>query len=96
MKDFIAAITDKKKVRNFGKGIASLVKWFVISVVLGTVIGVIASGFLYAVHFVTEYRLEHSYMVLFLPIGGLLIVFLYKVFKKSDDTFDSIDTYGAT
>lgn len=86
MKDFIAAITDKKKVRNFGKGIASLVKWFVISVVLGTVIGVIASGFLYAVHFVTEYRLEHSYMVLFLPIGGLLIVFLYKVFKKSDDT----------
>lgn len=86
MKEFIARITDKKKVRNFGKGIASLIKWIVISVVLGTVIGVIASGFLYAVHFVTEYRLEHSYMVLFLPLGGLLIVFLYKIFKKSDDT----------
>ena len=25
-------------------------------------------------------------MVLFLPLGGLLVVFLYKIFKKSDDT----------
>ncbi len=86
MKEFVSNFWNKKKVRNFGQGIVSLIKWIVISVVLGTVIGVIASGFLYAVHFVTEYRLEHSYMVLFLPLGGLLIVFLYKIFKKSDDT----------
>lgn len=86
MKEFVSNFLNKKKVRNFGQGIVSLIKWIVISVVLGTVIGVIASGFLYAVHFVSEYRLEHSYMVLFLPLGGLLIVFLYKIFKKSDDT----------
>jgi len=86
MKELVTKFLEKKKVRNFGNGIASLLKWIVISVVLGTVIGFIASAFLYAVHFVTEYRLNHSYMVLFLPLGGLLIVFLYRIFKKSDDT----------
>lgn len=86
MGKFKELLAEKGKLRHFIRGFESLAKWVVISVTLGTVIGTIAAGFLYAIGFVTEFRLSHSFMVLFLPLGGCLIVFLYQVFKKSDDT----------
>lgn len=38
-----------------------------------------------AVNFATDYRTDHSFMVYFMPLGGLAIVFLYRVCKVDED-----------
>lgn len=57
----------------------TLIKWAILSVIIGGVIGLIATGFAYVISFVTEFRLEHPQMMFGLPLGGLLIVYLYKI-----------------
>lgn len=60
-------------------------KWLVLSVGIGVVVGLVSTLFAYALSFVTEFRAENPKVILLLPFGGLLIVFLYKIFKDDDD-----------
>ena len=60
-------------------------KWLVLSVGIGVVVGLVSTLFEYALRFVTEFRAENPKVILLLPFGGLLIVFLYKIFKDDDD-----------
>lgn len=57
----------------------TLVLWSFLSVSIGGAIGIIASTFAHAVEWATEYREAHPLLILGLPIGGLVIVFLYKI-----------------
>ena len=57
----------------------SLFKWIVLSGVIGSLIGLIASGFSYAIVWVTSFRQANPMIILGLPLGGLLIVWLYKI-----------------
>ena len=57
----------------------SLFKWIVLSGVIGSFIGLIASGFSYAIVWVTSFRQANPMIILGLPLGGLLIVWLYKI-----------------
>ena len=57
----------------------ALIKWIVLSVLVGGVVGVIASGFAHVISIVTEFRIGHPFMVLGLPIGGMLVVYLYQL-----------------
>lgn len=50
------------------------------------VIGGIASGFAYVVTWATEFRMEHPMIILGLPLGGLVIVFLYKIMGQERNT----------
>lgn len=59
--------------------IGTLVKWMIFSVVIGGGIGTIASLFAYVITWVTEFRIMNPWMIFGLPVGGLLIVFLYKI-----------------
>ena len=47
--------------------------------VIGSFIGLIASGFSYAIVWVTSFRQANPMIILGLPLGGLLIVWLYKI-----------------
>ena len=56
-------------------------KWSFLAVVMGLVGGVLGAVFHHALHFVTHLRLEHTWLVLLLPIGGLLSVAWYQLLK---------------
>lgn len=57
------------------------IKWVAAAVVTGLIAGVIGVFFHEALDFVTEYRENHSWIVLCMPIGGVSIVALYKLLK---------------
>ena len=56
-------------------------KWSFLAVVMGTIGGILGAVFHHALHFVTHLRLEHTWLVLLLPVGGLLTVAWYRVLK---------------
>ena len=69
-----------KEMREAWKNLyGSLFKWIVLSGVIGSLIGLIASGFSYAIVWVISFRQANPMIILGLPLGGLLIVWLYKI-----------------
>ena len=62
-----------------------ITKWFFISIILGGICGVIGAFFHISVDYVTELRIFHSWICYLLPLGGLLIVFLYHSVKLDYD-----------
>lgn len=85
-----------KKEKSFGKKIKLklfaffrkypafpyLLKWLLISLIIGTLIGTASAGFLQSLNWVTDFRENHVWMIGFLPIAGLLIGLLYHHFGK--------------
>ena len=65
--------------------ISSLFKWGICSVITGLICGVIGTLFHKCVSFATSYRISHPIIIYFLPIAGLLIVFLYHATSMKDD-----------
>ncbi len=63
----------------------TFIKWILISVFIGIVVGGVGIAFHYSIHFVTEFREKYPWIILFLPIGGLIIVFLYHICKIDKD-----------
>lgn len=74
MKEYILQLVETWKVL-----LGTLLKWLVLSVLIGGIIGGIASAFGYAVTWATSFRQANPMMIFGLPIGGLIIVFLYKI-----------------
>lgn len=67
------------------KEISAFIKWFLISVFIGLIVGAVGIGFHYSIDFVTELRNEHKWLIYLLPVGGATIVLLYHLCKKDDD-----------
>ncbi|MBQ1452110.1 MAG: hypothetical protein IIZ22_05555, partial [Clostridia bacterium] len=59
------------------------VKWIVYGLFIGVVLGLIATGFAYAMSVVTTLRGSYPLIILGLPVSGLLIIFLYKKFGQT-------------
>lgn len=59
--------------------LGSLLKWIVLSLIVGSLVGVIASVFAHAVSWGTEFRIANPYLIYGMPLGGMAIVFLYKI-----------------
>lgn len=66
--------------------VKTLIRWLVISVGIGLLVGTISSLFGHALVLVTEFRKQYPMVICGLPIAGLLIVFLYRFFKNTDDS----------
>lgn len=60
-----------------GKYYLDFLKWIVIAIALGVVGGVIGSVFHHGIDEVTALRTAHPWILYFLPLVGLMIVFLY-------------------
>lgn len=54
-------------------------KWLIFSLLTGVVVGLVGTAFCVAMTYVTGLRQEHSWLIYFLPLAGLLIVLLYKL-----------------
>lgn len=63
----------------------ALVKWLVLGTLIGLLVGAVASCFGHVLVFVNNLRGDYPLLKLGLPVGGLVIVFLYRIFKNHDD-----------
>ena len=62
----------------------NFVKWNLIAIFIGGVVGVISSVFGHALTLATTWRKENPFLLFFLPVAGLVIIFLYGKFGKDD------------
>ena len=62
----------------------NLIKWLLLAVLTGLMVGFISSLFARALKFVTTYRTEHFWVFFLLPAAGLVIVFLYQKLGQDD------------
>ena len=59
----------------------TLIKWIIVGVIIGTIGGVIGSLFHIGVNYATVLRQEHPWILYLLPVGGLAIAGIYKLFR---------------
>lgn len=60
----------------------TFLKWLVLAVIVGVTGGVVGSLFHICVDYATEYRNENVWLIYLLPLGGLIITAIYRVFKN--------------
>ncbi|WP_429950948.1 voltage-gated chloride channel family protein [Enterococcus sp. AZ101] len=60
-----------------------MIKWLLITSLIGLVMGVLSAFFLKSLDAVTRIRLEHSWLLFLLPISGAVFAFLYKKYGKN-------------
>ena len=87
----------KKKIRNSGElrledilrgstlSARALIRWVVLGCLMGAIVGTVGSLFAHALAFVNNLRGAHPALVLGLPLGGLVIVALYRGTKNTND-----------
>lgn len=74
----------KKTDRNTIQGICFYsIKWFLITSILGILIGSVTAFFLTSLTWVSTQQLNYSWLLFLLPFGGALISFLYEKFGKN-------------
>ena len=61
--------------------IKTFLKWGILGILMGTIGGLMGAGFHHVLHFVTHVRSEHMWLIFLLPLGGLLTVGIYCIFK---------------
>ena len=64
-----------KRPENYAKVV---LRWCVLSIIMGVVGGFLGAAFHHALHFVTHIRSEHTWLIFLLPLGGLLTVAIYR------------------
>lgn len=60
-------------------------KWSAISILVGLIVGGFSTLFAFIMNIMTEYREQNDYMLYFLPLGGIITVFLYSAFNYKND-----------
>ena len=61
------------------------IKWIILSLITGTAVGFISSAFHIGLEKCADIRKEQPYIILLLPVAGLLIVSIYKLLKLTHD-----------
>lgn len=76
----------KHKIKHNTHRVIVSIKWVVFSIIVGILVGLCGTGFYFSLSFVTGLRETHPWLILLLPIGGLIIVGAYKLLKDENDT----------
>jgi H+/Cl- antiporter ClcA len=61
------------------------VRWLILSLISGLVIGGVGSLFALSIARGTALRMAHPWIMYFLPLGGIVIVLLYRLFRYQND-----------
>ena len=67
------------------KNIYRFIRWGIFSAIVGIVVGSFSTLFAYCLRVVTEIRTGHPQIIFALPLGGIIIVALYGIFKYKND-----------
>lgn len=71
----------KKTYQNMGQ----YIRWVVFGIITGIAVGLFSTVFAICLNYASDYRESHPYVFLTLPLGGMMIVFLYKVCKYENN-----------
>lgn len=74
-------LKNNKVMKNTRDYILTVIKWVLLSLIVGVACAVVGVGFHFAVDEVTLFRQNNPYILYFLPLGGILIALLYKAAK---------------
>ena len=64
----------------------SVVFWTIAGIVVGVVVGLFATAFGLSMKYIISIRSTYSWLIFFLPVGALLITFIYKKILKVKDS----------
>lgn len=68
-----------QKLQQLKNYILFLLKWVLLGLLTGCVGGLLGAAFHHTLHFVTGLRLQYSWLIWLLPVGGLISVLLYRL-----------------
>ncbi len=75
----------KKNVQMIGRHLLYFIKWLVLATFVGLVTGLVGAVFFHGLTMVTEIRTRYPRLILGLPVGGLLIVWMYHISRRDHD-----------
>ena len=78
--------TEEPHYKHQLRRLTGTIKWLILGIIVGLIIGAVGAAFFHGIRLATEYRKAHSFMIYLLPFAGLLIVFLYRLSKDYEDT----------
>ena len=67
-----------ERVRGHLNEYRSLAKWLVYSCFIGALVGLVAAAFHHGIHWASLVRDQNPWIILFLPLGGVAIILLYR------------------
>ncbi len=74
-----------RKITSAFQYVKTFLKWALIASITGVIGGSIGSLFSVCIKYANELESSLWYLVLFMPLAGVVIVFLYKLFKVEND-----------
>lgn len=85
-------------IRNYSKAAVSyslaFARWLALGLTVGIISGMVGSGFSKSIEYVSGLRAGHPWLILLLPVGGLLSVGIYKLCRVTgigtNDVFKSV------
>lgn len=83
-KEFLCEL--KRKTLHNGERTVSIITWIISATVIGLIVGLIASVFGLSMSWLIKLRESHKWIMLFLPVGAVVIVFVYRHILKQKDT----------
>ena len=69
------------KLQHPEQYVKTFLKWTLLGLLMGAIGGLLGAVFHHALHFVTHLRGEHTWLIFLLPVGGVLTVAIYRLFK---------------
>lgn len=82
-------MSTRNRFLSYGKhlfdNIVTFFKWMAISITVGIVVGLVGVSFYKVLAFVGSLRENTPWLLYFLPIGGVVIAFLYRYWMKQKD-----------
>lgn len=67
------------------RNLAVFIRWGIFSAFVGLFVGAFSTLFAFCLRQVTSFRTENPWLILCLPLAGVMIVFLYGVFRYKND-----------
>lgn len=74
------------KVDHNGRRLGTVIKWLVFSILSGIIVGLVGTAFYFGMDMVTRTRETYPWLIFFLPAGGVVIVWFYKLLHDEKDT----------
>lgn len=67
-----------------------LIRWTIIIIPVSIIVGSLVALFLWLLEFVTQYRYHHLWLLYILPIAGIGIYLIYKLFGKNSEAGNNL------
>lgn len=75
----------KLVIHKITKNVKTFIRWGLLATATGLIVGCFSTLFAACLKYVTAYRETNPWLIFFLPLAGILIVFLYGLFQYKND-----------